>query len=153
VCSTLRHVRTAALAGLLAAIALGGSPGCSKQSQERLRRRTYPPNFNFIPRDRLESTMWQLADRVSRLDELVREGEPKSGVVREEAIALLADMERISTALGLGEWPSNHPRVSQNVGMFRQELAAARRALEMEPPSYFLAGSVSGACTNCHRAP
>jgi hypothetical protein len=97
--------------------------------------------------------MWKLADRVSKLDELVREGEPRSGVVREEAIALLADMEQISSALGLGDWPSNHPQVSRNVGAFREELAAARRALEMEPPSYFLAGSVSGACTHCHNAP
>jgi outer membrane murein-binding lipoprotein Lpp len=120
-------------------------PGCAS-----LREHTYPPDFNYIPKERLQSTMWQLADRMGELDRRMRATDAASRPSQEEVVGMLEDMERISRALGPGGWPSNHPRVSQNVEAFRSDLAAARREAARHPPNYFLAGRLSGACLRCH---
>jgi len=135
--------------GLVLAAACAG-PACSPAAQERLRRHTYPPSFHYITAEQLQSTMWQLADHANRLDALMREGPPRDQELRAQVIEQLAQMGRAAAALGPGHWPSNHPRVSRNVEHFRREVEAARRAAEVDPPSYFLAGSVSGACVHCH---
>jgi hypothetical protein len=59
-------------------------------------------------------------------------------------------MQITSRELGPQDWPSNHPKVARNVGRFRKDLANAQRAVQVDPPSYYLAGSVSGACMHCH---
>lgn len=126
---------------------------CSPAARERVRAYTYPPDFNYIPRDELRSTMWELADRVVELDRVMRQSAPGDESMRGEVIRLLGEMQALSGNLGPGgDWPSNHPRVSRNVDAFRRELEAARRAVELDPPRYFLAGSISGACVHCHRS-
>jgi hypothetical protein len=57
----------------------------SSAGLERLREHTDPPSFRYIPKAKLQSTIWKLADHAAQLD----------------------------------------------------------------PPNYFLAGSVSGACVHC----
>jgi hypothetical protein len=139
-------VRAALLVGVGAVCALGCSPGAA----ERLRSHTYPPTFNYIPAEKLELTMWQLAERVERLDRRLRGAEAGDEALRSDVMEILSEMEQVTAALGLGGFPSNHPMIARNVESFRNELAAARRAVELTPPSYFLAGSISGACMHCH---
>jgi hypothetical protein len=132
-------------------LALGGAGlGCTQVELEQLREHTYPPSFNYISAEQMQSTMWQLADHAAKLDRLMRTSGDGDEALRAQVIWRLAEMERVALALGPGDWPSNHPRVSRNVESFRSELESARRAAELDPPSYFLAGSVSGACVQCH---
>lgn len=125
--------------------------GCESDVAARVRKHTYPPTFQYFTAAELQGTMWQLADLVSQLDaQMETSGSADDGERRAEVIRLLAQMERVSKALGPGGWPSNHPKVSRHVERFRLELAAARRAVELDPPSYYLAGTISGACLHCH---
>ena len=137
-------------AALLVAMGSAFALACSPGAAERIRAHTYPPNFNYIPAEKLESTMWQLAGRVERLDRRLRGAEAGDEALSGDVAQLLLEMEQVAAALGPGGFPSNHPMISRNVEKFRDELALARRAVELTPPSYFLAGSVSGACMHCH---
>ena len=139
-------LRTTRLAGIGLACVLACSPGAG----ERIRAHTYAPAFEYIPAEKLQFTMWKLAERVEQLDHRLRQAEADDAALRGDVAGILGEMERITAALGPGGFPSNHPMISRNIESFRDELAAARRAVELEPPSYFLAGSVSGACMHCH---
>lgn len=139
--------RAALLLGVAALLA-----ACSPGAAARLRAHTYPPNFNYIPRDELDSTMWQLADRVKQLDDRMRTASNGDESLSADVVRILSEMEDVSRALGQGGWPSNHPRVSQNIEKFREDLSLARQAAAATPPRYFLAGSVSGTCIACHQA-
>ncbi len=136
--------------GILVGVAVGG---CSNGVSGRVRSATYPPDFHYITREKLTSTMWQLADLVTRLDHTLRDAQESDTARRGQAIQILQSMEAASQALGQGGWPSNHPRVSRNIESFRESVRAAKRDLELDPPSYFRAGSISGACLHCHQAP
>jgi hypothetical protein len=139
----LRWIGLASLVGAL--VACNGSLG------ERVRQRTYPPSFHYISTQDLHSTMARLAAHASRLDQLMRESEQGVAPSQAEVVGLLQAIEREAATLGPGDWPSNHPRVSRNIERFRAEVAAARRAAEGDPPSYYRAGVVTGACSHCHR--
>jgi hypothetical protein len=118
---------------------------------ERVRERTYPPSFHYISTQELHSAMGQLAVHASRLDTLMRASEKGDQVSQAEVVGLLRAIERTAATLGPGDWPSNHPRVSRNIERFRVEVEAARQAAELDPPSYYRAGVVTGACSHCHR--
>jgi hypothetical protein len=135
---------------LLALAASLASLACSPAARERLREHTYPPSFNYITQEQLHAAMWQLADHSAQLDRLMREPGAGDEPLQARVILELGEMERAAAELGPGGWPSNHPLVSRNIDRFRQDLADARHAAALEPPSFFLAGSVSGACMHCH---
>ena len=118
---------------------------------ERVRDRTYAPSFNYLSTQELHSAMGQLGAYASRLDQLMRANEDGVEPSQAEVVQLLMAMERVSASLGPGDWPSNHPRVSRNIQRFRDEVSAARQAAEANPPSYYRAGVVTGACSYCHR--
>jgi hypothetical protein len=126
--------------------------GCSSASLERVREHTYPPTFNYISEDQLQSTMWDLAAHAAELDRLMRESHAADENLQQQVVFQLTELTRVAEAMGPGDWPSNHPRVSRNIGQFRRDLEAARHAAELDPPNYFLAGSVTGACIHCHDA-
>jgi hypothetical protein len=141
------------LAFLALALVVGSVPlGCSEHARERLREHTYPPSFNYIPEERLRSTMWDLAYHVAQLDQQMRGPKVGGDALQLEVIRELDEIQRAAAALGPGDWPSNHPQVSRNIDAFREDLDAARRAAAGQPPNYFLAGSIAGSCTNCHLA-
>jgi hypothetical protein len=144
----MRRVRARRAVCLLAAAALTAS--CFVDWGARLRARTYPPDFHYISTEQLQSAMWQLADSEAALDRTMRDPDLDATTRRRVVIDLLGRMQRAAEQLGPGALASNHPRVSRNVDAFRRDLRDAREAVEREPPSYFLAGSVSGACMHCH---
>ena len=135
---------------LLALAASLVASACSAGALERLRGHTYPPSFRYIPREELRSAMWRLADGSARLDRLMRASAGGDEALQGWVIRELQGMESAAAELGPEGWPSNHPRVSRHIDRFRQDLADARHAAELDPPGYFLAGSVSGACMHCH---
>lgn len=84
------------------------------------------------------------------LDRELREGD-RTGSYRQEAIVRwLGDMEKTGETLAAGKWPSDHPMLWSRIGLFYDDIRAARRMASAVPPSYVLAGTVSGACVYCH---
>ena len=133
---------------LLAVVAL--SVSCAGSLGESIRAATYPPSFRYIPKEELRSTMWELAARAAELDRLMHVVDEGTVPPNERVLEVLREMERTMRALGPGGWPSNHPQVSRNVDDFRDYLEKAIRDAQRQPPSYYRAGAVAGACTRCH---
>jgi hypothetical protein len=136
-------MRAAWIAGAMLLMACGGT-------LEATRRHTYAPDFNYITDSQLQSAMWQLAAGTSSLDELLAEGVPVTLDERQQVIRILEGMEAAADSLGPEGLASNHPRISHHLGRFSELLASARRNVQIDPPSYYLAGTVSGACHACH---
>ncbi len=96
--------------------------------------------------------MHGLASDMLKLDALLREASPKDR--RERAVGLLTHMQETVGGISggsSGTSMSNHPGLHAHFAKFEADVEQARAALLREPPDYFLAGSVVGACTNCHR--
>jgi hypothetical protein len=142
-----RCVQAIAAVGLV--LALLGIGGCGS-ALSRARKHVYAPTFNYITDEQLESSMWQLAAGVHDLDRILAADAPLSKGQRLDVIRVLERMLAATQGLGPEGWPSNHPRITQHLGRFQTQLTAARRAVEVEPPSYYLAGTISGACLACH---
>jgi len=124
--------------------------GCSNGVFESIRKVTYPPDFNYISSDNLTSTMHQFAWYTTLLDNSLQDTLPVPEPQRLYAISILRKMEKLSHALGEDNLSSNHNIVSFNIKQFRQNIVNARDGLQMDPPNYYLAGSVSAYCLNCH---
>ena len=114
------------------------------------RRHTYAPDFNYITDAQLQSAMWQLAAGTSRLDEILGTGTPVTFEQRRSVIQILQSMQSAADSLGPEGWPSNHPRITQHLPRFQEQLDRALRNVQLEPPSYYLAGTIAGACHACH---
>jgi len=143
--------RAECLLGVLlgcAVVALAAA--CSNDGSGTLRKHTYPPDFNYIPPEQLKSVMWQLAAEVRQLENAVHRAEAGEPVSPAAVAQLLDQMEQSAGQLGQGGDPSNHPRISQNVERLRADIRRARRGVGLDPPNYFWAGSLSGACRYCH---
>jgi hypothetical protein len=133
-------------AGLLLASAF---IACADVSS-RLRRYTYPPDFNYIAEEQLRSTMWQLARDVRELDRTVRAPAPIEEPRRSEILKLLVSMEHATERLGQEGRRSNHPVIDEHLATLRRDIALARKQVENEPPNYVLVGLLPGACLYCH---
>jgi hypothetical protein len=130
------------------AAALIAGVGCSS-TLETTRRHTYAPTFNYITDQQLESAMWQLAEGIRHLDETL--GTPPVLPQQQlDVLQTIEGMEQAASRLGPEGLSSNHPRITHNLGRFREQLAIARRAVSVDPPSYYLAGRLSGTCLACH---
>jgi hypothetical protein len=115
-----------------------------------LRRHTYPPNFKYIDRTQLRSAMWQLAEAATALDSVMRQPGAIDPARRAEALRLLTEMIAAASTLQTQGRPTNHPLISEHLEGFERDLVQARIGVEAEPPNYYLAGTVSGACLTCH---
>jgi hypothetical protein len=114
-----------------------------------LRQYTYPPDFRYIERDQLRSTMWQLAYHSRELNRLMGLTE-KQQPDRAEIVTQLRGMEQAVEKLDTSGWPSNHPLVDMNLPNFKKDIQFALEAVEREPPNYLLASHLTGACVYCH---
>jgi hypothetical protein len=126
--------------------------GCSTLAG-RVRRHTYPPRFNYITQQQLHSAMWQIAHDVHELDQSLRVAPDAPPPPREHILELLTSIDEASSSLQNQGWPSNHPEIDANIATFRRDVAAASAAAMHEPPRYYLAGALSGACLYCHAEP
>lgn len=124
--------------------------GCQKGVLETVRKATYPPDFNYISKEKLTDTMQSFAWYTTLLDNTLRNTSSVTRDQRLSAITILEKMEKLSLDLGNEELTSNHDIVSFNIDQFRQRIIIARKGLLQNPPNYYLAGSVSGYCLNCH---
>lgn len=117
-----------------------------------LRKVTYPPDFNYVPREQMQSAMWQLAGEVRDLDRTLRDQAVVEPGRQSRVLAILERMNGTASRLGGPGEASNHPHLDRNLPRLRNDIVAARTAASASPPSYALAGAVSGACIYCHEA-
>jgi hypothetical protein len=135
--------RFAAIAALSALCA------CAGLARE-VREYTYPRDFEYLTEDEIHSAMGRLALHVRALDALLAEGTARGGAQRDRVVELLRAMELETRELGSGDARSNHPKLDEGIDAFRERVASARREAQADPPNYYLAGTVSGACRYCH---
>ena len=139
-------MRKAWLALFLITCALAA--GCADMAQW-MRRRTYPPDFRYLTREKVGSAMEELAYHTRELNRLMRGPEtPLQG--RNEIIANLQAMERAAGQLDQSGWPTNHPLIDMNLANFLRDIRYARESVERDPANFLLAGTVAGACVYCH---
>ncbi len=133
-----------AFALLLCATACAGS---AREAREH----TYPPDFRYIDRAQLRGAMGQMARDIIALDELFirSNGAVLTPADQTQVLRLLRDLEKTAEGLG-GAQLTNHPMLDERLPNFRRDLESARRAAEADPPSYYLAGTISGSCLHCH---
>jgi hypothetical protein len=114
-----------------------------------VRQYTYPPEFRYIERDEVRSTMRELASHSRELNQLIKSSDGPQAQ-RGEIVMHLRAMEEAAQKLDQSGWPTNHPLIDMNLPNFRRDLRFAREAVEREPPNFLLAGPVTGACIYCH---
>lgn len=122
------------------------SSGCSDMA-EMVRKLTYPPDFNYVSDEEFRSSMNRLAYQVQLLDMTLSGDDIQQGQVKE----LLRNIEKTGSGLQAGDAGSNHPAMEVFIDGFMNNVERARNAVNMDPPNYYLAGRVSGACANCHK--
>jgi hypothetical protein len=132
-----------------ACLALFGA-GCASPSTG-VRVTAEPPELRYIPKEKLSSAMWQLADAVTKLNNTLHdeEGVP-SDEKQQEVVDYLTTMAAVAASLEAPGRRSNHPMIDTHIDDFRRDVEAARRSAELNPPNYYLAGAVAGSCMYCH---
>lgn len=123
---------------------------CQNGVLDTVRKVTYPPDFNYISSEDLHDTMQSFAWYTTLLDNSLRDTSNVTKEQRLSAIDILEKMEKLSHELGSASLSSNHNIVSLNIDLFRQRIVDARIGLQQQPPNYYLVGSVSAYCLNCH---
>ncbi len=116
-----------------------------------VRKVTYPPDFTYLEKKTVTSSMHQLAVSIEKLDNMLREmGSEVSAPERERVISQLNAMESIADDLGAGTQVTNHLLLDEHIDRFKSDVINARHAVEAEPPNFYLVGRLSGSCTGCH---
>jgi len=147
-----RTVSLTAAASIVAALVVGAAGGCSDVGRT-IRKVTYPPDFRYIPKDEVNSAMWQMAAAVRELDATLRDETLAEPARQQRVLAVLDRMQTTSDGLDKGALDTNHPLLDHKVPHLAADIQAARVAASASPPRYSLAGSVSGACIYCHFSP
>ena len=139
-------IKSRRLFGLLLVSIMGGAlmSGCAE-----IRKVTYPPDFKYIEKTEVRSTMAQLASRIWEMDEILVDPE-QALLKRDRVVALLSEMESFAGTLDPQGRPTNHLLIDEHIGGFIDAVSLARTAVEMEPPSFYRAGQLSGNCMGCH---
>lgn len=98
--------------------------------------------------DPTQVAMRELASRVGELDGMLRASRPLDPAQRARVATLLAQIEELTSRLA--ELPAGeHPRLRE-LSRLRSDVRRARDAVTSEPPDYYFAGAISGACVYCH---
>lgn len=134
----------------VASLALAGFGVACSDGSSWLRSGTYPPSFEYISKEQLDSVMWQMARDTRDLERLLTRPDAISAGDRQLALALLDRIYDESGRLGSEGKRTNHPLLDSDRDRFRADVATARHGVESEPPSYELARTVSAACVHCH---
>ncbi len=116
-----------------------------------VRKVTYPPDFVYLERSEITSSMSQLAADIWRIEDILDSSETVLPYEREEVISTLRDMKQVADKLGAGTVVTNHPFIDQNIDPFRRDVDLALEDVTREPPDYYRAGRLSGRCLACHR--
>jgi len=103
------------------------------------------PRYNVVPKGRLHSLMWQMQGGVDKLNAAMK-GTPE----QRKVIAVLSRIESIAKQLTNTRIKSQHTLLRGNAGAFHTAVLTALKAAAANPPNYYAAGQISGACIHCH---
>lgn len=117
---------------------------------QQVQRAQYPPDFHYITKREIRTTMGELAVDVVALDALLAQtGGPGPGD-RETILEILRHMRGLAGRLKVGEH-SSHPLLDHDAPRLRRDIDRAIEEVRLSsPPIYYRAGQVVGACTYCH---
>jgi hypothetical protein len=133
---------------LLLALALFGT-GCADNSLEKIREVTYPPDFHYITSSEIHTTMGALASQVSLLEAIMWQADGPQFEDRAQVVEILSEMRTLALQLKK-RGHSNHARIHDEAPHLKRDIERALRSAKMDPPNYYYAGLVSGACSYCH---
>jgi hypothetical protein len=138
---------SARLSYILTLAILGQLLGCAEAAREA-RKHTYPPEFQYIEKQQIRSTMTEMAAAVRELNGVLRSHAGE--IDRARVIELLELIKSSSSHVEVSGVKSNHPELAAHLGEFRQDVSSAIANVTANPPNYFLAGSIVGSCFYCH---
>ena len=115
-----------------------------------VRQVTYPPDFRYVSDAELRSSMNMLAYQLQQLDEALTVADPDVPD-QEVVVDSLRQIERISSQLQAGDAGASHPFLENDMPAFVSQVNRARLAAAQDPPRYYFAGRIVGACAGCHR--
>jgi hypothetical protein len=111
-----------------------------------------PPPFDYADGEELRSGMHRLAFELQQLDlSLMIANSDQDQGERDQVVTRLDNIQRIGEGLIAGDLSTNHVFLSNDMSRFLSTVNRARMSAENNPPNYYQAGRVSGACVNCHR--
>lgn len=120
---------------------------------------TYPPDFTWIGKEQLKTSMHEMGNSVSRINALLEQDKTNSSVqlqIVEELDNLEAQATSLSKQTGwsitdLDRPASNHPLLDENLDEFIRLVDKARLQAQATPPSFYSVGKITGGCSSCHR--
>jgi len=125
--------------------------GACTISTDNFRISPQPPDFTYIPKERIQSTMWVLAAEVRDVDEWVRiAGSQPNPSIDARIRASLDRMRSAARRLDRPGQSTQHPVLNQHLGDFLRRLDGARRAIDASPPDRSQAAALAGGCYLCH---
>lgn len=133
-------------------VLLGLAMACQMQTpMGPIRATTSPPSLEYMPPEEIRSAMWVLAAEIQHLENLLTVPAAERSESTRTAVATTLERMRVAAlTLDRPGRTSQHPVLDQNLERFVLRLERARRAVDRDPPSYFQASSVAGACFLCH---
>lgn len=134
----------------LVLLAVLGLVACATTGKA-VRTVTDPPGWRWLDDAELRSTMHELGRLVRQLDGLLN-GPPLDVVQQQQVVGLLDEMESLAVGLEGAGAPSGHPEFDEMAPRFRAFVGTAKHGVQQEPPSYYAAGTITGACMYCHGA-
>ena len=111
---------------------------------------TSPPDLRRIPKEQIQSSMWVLAAEIENLEALLADPRPRDEERRRQIGFTLERMEVAARAIDQPGRSSQHPMLDRFMPRFIERLERAQQGARRDPPNYYLAGTVAGACFLCH---
>lgn len=117
----------------------------------KVRKVTYPPNFVYIEKTGVKSTMSVFAENVLLIDKELMTKKERKNIDREKIVAAMDAILSAANALDQGMEQTNHRVIDHNLEVFRGSVKQARLMVQKQPPNYYQAGQLSGQCMACHK--
>jgi hypothetical protein len=134
---------------VIGVLIVGGVTSCTLK---QLRSVTYPPDFQYITREEIQTTMGRLAVQIVALNDIMgREGGPGPSD-QTRVVEILETMKGLAAELKSAR-RSSHPRIDSAAPLLQEAIGRALRGVQSNPPNYYFAGEASGSCTYCHPSP
>ena len=138
------------LFALLLALILALLLGCRGPGLGALRSATYPPDFQYLQRTELRSTMSALAREIRGLEDWTHAARERDPVDLTPVVLRLERMSDLTQGLERGQ-RSNRTRVHSGIDDLERAVSRALDAARREPPRFDGPEPIAAACIRCHR--